>query len=50
MTTLAKPALLLASASKTRLALLSAAGVTVTAVPSDLDEEAIKLRLRAAGA
>ena len=50
MTNRAKPELLLASASKTRLAMLSAAGVAVTAVPSALDEETIKLRLRAAGA
>ncbi len=50
MTNVAMPSLLLASASRTRLAMLDAAGVAVTAVPSGLDEEAIKLRLRAAGA
>lgn len=42
--------LLLASASPTRLALLIAAGVSVKAIPTDLDEAAIKIRLRAAGA
>jgi septum formation protein len=44
------PAVLLASASLTRLALLSAVGVAVTAVPADLDEEVLKGPLRAAGA
>lgn len=44
------PTLLLASASSTRQAMLKAAGIPVTAVPADLDEEAIKMRLRAAGA
>lgn len=44
------PPLLLASASPTRQAMLRAAGVAVAAVPADLDEDAIKLRLRAAGA
>ncbi|PKU21766.1 Maf family protein [Telmatospirillum siberiense] len=48
--TAAMPALLLASASPTRLALLTAAGVAVKAIPADVEEDAIKMRLRAAGA
>jgi septum formation protein len=42
------PALILASGSVTRLALLNAAGVPVRAVSADLDEQEIKSRLRAA--
>ncbi len=45
-----KAPLLLASTSSTRQALLTAAGITVSAVSPELDEEPIKLRLRAAGA
>lgn len=44
------PALFLASASTTRLALLTAAGVTVRAIPPAIDEDAVKMRLKAAGA
>jgi septum formation protein len=49
MTSAVIPPVLLASASRTRYALLSAAGVPVSAVPVDLDEQAIKVRLRADG-
>ncbi|MDR3439608.1 Maf family protein [Telmatospirillum sp.] len=41
--------LILASGSQTRLVLLTAAGLTVTAEPADLDESACKVTWRAAG-
>jgi septum formation protein len=41
--------LLLASASRTRHALLSAAGIAVTTVPAELDESAIKIKQQAEG-
>ena len=42
--------LLLASSSQTRLALLQNAGLSVTALPARIDEEAIRLALEAEGA
>ena len=44
------PALILASASSIRLTLLQAAGLTVTARPADIDENAVKRTARAEGA
>ncbi|HXP97348.1 MAG TPA: Maf family nucleotide pyrophosphatase [Telmatospirillum sp.] len=49
MTSADIPPVLLASASRTRQTLLHAAGVPVSAIPVDLDEQAMKVRLRADG-
>ena len=46
----ARPALVLASASRTRLALLRDAGLLVTARPAAIDEASVKLAARAEGA
>ncbi|HLN25355.1 MAG TPA: Maf family protein [Patescibacteria group bacterium] len=43
-------AVILASGSQTRFALLSAAGLTVIPVPPGVDEDAVKLSLKAEGA
>lgn len=45
----ATPALVLASASRTRLALLRNAGLDVTADAADIDEAAVKAEMRAQG-
>lgn len=42
--------LLLASSSETRLKMLQAAGISVTALPSRVDEESIRMALEAEGA
>ena len=42
--------LLLASSSETRLKMLQAAGIAVTALPARVDEESIRLALEAEGA
>jgi septum formation protein len=46
----ASPGLILASASRIRLALLRAAGLQVTARPADIDEKLVKQAARAEGA